>query len=152
MEYWSSVERNVFHCDRAICTSLNWRLLFSMFRINADTASYTCCFGLSVKYHKLLQKEKVSHSPLAYCFCFFSFLFFKYTVEFNNQWTVWKTQRLCKRPRRKVIKMMSFLPALGRLNSVEVAAGTHFLSAFLCSGFHAYFRFLKINAPGKSYS
>lgn len=34
-------------------------------------------------------------------------------------------------------------PPSGQLNVVEVAAGTRFRSAFHCSGFHAYFCFLK---------
>lgn len=41
-----------------------------MFRINADTASYTCRFGLSVQRHRLLQKEQVPNSPLVTAFAF----------------------------------------------------------------------------------
>lgn len=33
-----------------------------MFRINADTASYTCCFGLLVKYQKLSKRKGVTFS------------------------------------------------------------------------------------------
>ena len=70
---WSTgrQEKECFVVTGNILTTVSWRLPFSMFRINSDIASYTCCFGLLVKYHKLLQKEKVSHSPLAYCFCIF---------------------------------------------------------------------------------
>ena len=70
---WSTghQEKECFSVTGNILTTVSWRLLFHIFRINADTSSYTYCFGLLVKYHKLFQKEKVSHSPLVYCFCIF---------------------------------------------------------------------------------
>lgn len=43
-------------------------------------------------------------------------------------------------------------PRSGQLNFLEVVRVTRIHSAFLCSGFHAYLCFLKINAPDKSYS
>lgn len=55
-----------------------------MFRIKADTASYTCCFGLTVQYHKLLQKEKVSNSPLVYCFWIFIWTYKKIQQSVNH--------------------------------------------------------------------
>lgn len=126
---------------------VNCKLTFSMFSINANIASYTCCFGLSTLYHKLYKKKRCQ--------------ILHWSTTFAFWWMYSKIQQLVNCPENTRIMLevkrkneqngrVSFPPS-GQLNVVEVVVGTGVRSAFHSSGFHAYLCFLKINAPEKRY-
>lgn len=103
------VSRKESYCRRNILRKVNFRLMCSMFRINADTASSNMLSRSIRVIPSAFTKREVSHSPLVCCFCMFKGT----TGKLNHQSAVWKTWRWGKGSRRKWLEWCRSLPAFG---------------------------------------
>lgn len=126
------VSRKESYCRRNILRKVNFRLMCSMFRINADTASSNMLSRSIRVIPSAFTKREVSHSPLVCCFCMF-----KGTYR-GTQPSVscLENTEMRQGVKKKMIGMMPFPSGL-RVGGMlcKWLEGDH--PVFLCSGFHA---------------